>query len=181
MSGELDEKALAEARSTFAMENSLERAIRAYLAASPSPSEMEVVVFDGVAKRKLDGLLERGWKVSGYALHREGDHGLITTGGFVGWFSVAERNDADARAKLADAAAQVLRLTEENEALRKERTSLIETKREQLERMQRRLDLYEAAISFVRRWAIEKYGNGTSAEERLSAIAHHPFLKDNAL
>jgi len=37
MTAPLDEKALSEARTPFEMESSLERAIRAYLAASPKP------------------------------------------------------------------------------------------------------------------------------------------------
>ena len=54
--------------------------------------------------------------------------------------------------------AQAQRLTEEKEALR------------------RKLDIHETALSFVHRWAVQKEGNGTSAEERLSAIAHHPAI-----
>lgn len=89
---------------------------------------------------------------------------------------------------------QVQRLTEENEALKRERDELvylmgevdqgnsiqearIKALEEEKAKLQRRLDLHEAAISFVRRWAVEKEGNGTSAAERLSAIAHHPAIR----
>lgn len=44
-----------------------------------------------------------------------------------------------------------------------------------------RLKLTEETIGFVRRWAIDKEGNGTSAEERLSAITHHPGVARAAL
>lgn len=126
MTAPLNEKALAEARTSFEMENSLEAAIRAYLAASPSPTmEME---FTHVAKTKLDGLLADGWQVNGYSIQKDDRIGLVTTGAFVGWYS----NACEA---MNTAEAQVLRLTEENEALRKERTSLIETKREQIDRL----------------------------------------------
>lgn len=67
-------------------------------------------------------------------------------------------------------------MREANAALMRERGIMIDTKHEQFERLRRRLDMYEVALSFVRRWAIEKDGNGTSAEERLSAIAHHPGI-----
>jgi hypothetical protein len=43
--------------------------------------------FEGVAKRKLDDLMARGWRVSGYSIMDEtGKHGFVTTGGFVGWW-----------------------------------------------------------------------------------------------
>ena len=119
MTSPLDEKAIAQAHEAYAKTtgglldgNPMANAIRAYLSAVALPDELEVVAFDGVAKQKLDSLIERGWKISGYALYQDGDHGLITTGGFVGWFSVAERNDATARAKLETAEAEVKRLTE---------------------------------------------------------------------
>lgn len=39
-----------------------------------------------------------------------------------------------------------------------------------------KLKLAQTTINFVRRWAVEKEGNGTSAEERLSVIANHPGI-----
>lgn len=94
-------KALAAAHDAFyATESSNSRdmmrnAIRAYLAASPSPSEMDCDP-DG-CRAHIDAFMQRA----------------------------------------ETAEAQVLRLTEENEALKKERTSLIKTKREQLEAQHR--------------------------------------------
>jgi hypothetical protein len=38
------------------------------------------------------------------------------------------------------------------------------------------LENLRMTIEFVRRWAIDKEGNGTSAAERLSAIANHPGI-----
>lgn len=57
--------------------------------------------FTGVAKQKLDDLIARGWQISGYAITKDGLHGLVTTGGFVGWWSVADANvqAAEARCK----------------------------------------------------------------------------------
>lgn len=46
---------------------------------------------------------------------------------------------------------------------------------------QAQLKIYSETIEFVRRWAIDKEGNGTSAEERLSAIAHHPGVARSSL
>lgn len=45
--------------------------------------------FEGVAKTKLDDLISRGWEVCGYAIIKDGQFGLVTTGAFVGWWSVA--------------------------------------------------------------------------------------------
>jgi hypothetical protein len=55
----------------------------------------ERLVFDGVAKSKLESVTSRGWNVCGYAIEKDGEYGLVTTGGFVGWWSAA---DANARA-----------------------------------------------------------------------------------
>lgn len=38
------------------------------------------------------------------------------------------------------------------------------------------LNLMKATLSCVHRWAIEKKGNGSTAEERLSVIANHPGI-----
>lgn len=55
--------------------------------------------FMGVAKRKLDDLLARGFKIDGFSIakyHDEGDaevatgRGFITVGGFVGWWRSEE-------------------------------------------------------------------------------------------
>lgn len=63
--------------------------------------------FEGVAKHKLDDLIspERGWNICGYAIEKNGEYGLVTTGGFVGWWTVASNNAdaADARALAAEA------------------------------------------------------------------------------
>lgn len=139
----------------------------------------------------------------------------------------------DAAEALSQASSVIAGVKEANEALMRERASLIETKREQIssiqaiaaamqkrattwmracmearegcnqrsevirkwiakgeaaearissleeenKRLQRKSDLLETTVSFVRRWAVEKEGNGTSAEERLSAIANHPGVK----
>lgn len=103
----------------------------------------------------------------------------------------------------ATEAASILHQQEERiEALMRERASLIDTKREQIERLtaelkncgaalaeevefrlgvEARVKVLEEALEFVRRWAIDKEGNGTSAEERLSAIANHPGIARTAL
>jgi hypothetical protein len=60
MTAPLDEKGLEAARASFVMENSLKRAITAYLAASPSPSEMEVVAWQVPAMSATYG--QTGWK-----------------------------------------------------------------------------------------------------------------------
>jgi len=52
--------------------------------------------FEGTPLAKLDSVLERGWKISGYAIEKDGEHGLATTGGFVGWWTVASNNAEDA-------------------------------------------------------------------------------------
>lgn len=70
--------------------------------------------FQHVSKTKLDGLLADGWQINGYSIQKDGRLGLVTTGAFVGWYSNAVDNGETDRA-------QVQRLTEENEALRKER------------------------------------------------------------
>lgn len=59
--------------------------------------------FEGVPKRKLDDLLARGWEISGYAIHKDGEHGLVTDGGFVGRFTTAEKNAQAAERQLATA------------------------------------------------------------------------------
>lgn len=144
MTSPLDEKARDAALAAWFANTAqgwhaaMEAAIRVYLAASPSPSmEME---FTHVAKTKLDGLLADGWQVNGYSIQKDDRIGLVTTGAFVGWYS----NACEA---MNTAEAQVLRLTEENEALRKERTSLIETKREQIERLQSHWKLAEEQVA----------------------------------
>lgn len=78
--------------------------------------QKEEVEFEGVAKRKLDDLLARGWEISGYSLWKDGDHGLITKGGFVGWFSVAERNAA-LQPTVPNAEEEIERLQKEQAAL----------------------------------------------------------------
>jgi hypothetical protein len=62
--------------------------------------------FEGLPKRKLDDLLARGWEISGYAIHKDGEHGLVTTGGFVGWFTTAQNNASEAERLLAEARAE---------------------------------------------------------------------------
>lgn len=62
--------------------------------------DASVPEFTGLAKRKLDDLLERGWRINGYSIIKDGDIGLATAGAFVGWFSVAERNAEAAQAAL---------------------------------------------------------------------------------
>lgn len=52
----------------------------------------DVPEFEGVAKRKLDDLLDRGWKISGYSIYKNEEHGLVTVGAFVGWWTVADDN-----------------------------------------------------------------------------------------
>lgn len=94
-------------------------AIRAYLAASPSPSEMEVVAWMHPTA---------GWARTKY-------HSILPHCQKSGRGPVALVRQDQAQSALAARDAQVLRLTEENEALRKERTSLIETKREQIDRL----------------------------------------------
>lgn len=49
--------------------------------------------FYGSALRKLDDLLYQEWQISGYALHRDGKHGFITTGSFVGWGAAEQQLD----------------------------------------------------------------------------------------
>lgn len=63
--------------------------------------DVEPVAFEGIAKRKLDGLLAQGWKVAGYAISKDGCYGLVTTGAFVGWFTTAEENARTAEAENA--------------------------------------------------------------------------------
>lgn len=64
----------------------------------------ERISFSGVAKRKLDDLTsdQRGWKICGYAIEKDGKYGLVTTGAFVGWWSVAEENANAAEARVRE-------------------------------------------------------------------------------
>lgn len=72
-----------------------------------------------------------------------------------------------------DLSAQVLRLTEENEALRKERTSLIETKRAQIERLEGELDLVGRQMRDIAKSNAANFERAEAAEARLA-------LKENA-
>lgn len=58
--------------------------------------------FQGIAKDKLDDLTspERGWSICGYAIEKNGEYGLATVGGFVGWWTVAANNVEIAEARL---------------------------------------------------------------------------------
>jgi hypothetical protein len=68
--------------------------------------------FEGVAKHKLDDLLTRGWAISGYSITKDGEYGLVTTGGFVGWWTVASNNADAAEARALAAEAQRDKLAE---------------------------------------------------------------------
>lgn len=62
-------------------------------------------------------------------------------------------------------------------ALMREAQAVLSAAEAERDALQRKLDLHEAALAFVHRWAVQKEGNGTSAEERMSAIAHHPAIQ----
>jgi hypothetical protein len=79
----------------------------------PNADELEVVAFQHIAKTKLDALLAEGWKINGYSVQKDGRLGLVTTGGFVGWYSNACDNSAAADARAEAAEAEVKRLTAE--------------------------------------------------------------------
>lgn len=72
-------------------------------------------VFEGVAKSKLESVTSRGWNVCGYAIEKDGEYGLVTTGAFVGWWSAA---DANSRASLDRALAAEAQLARQGEALK---------------------------------------------------------------
>lgn len=70
--------------------------------------------FEGVAKHKLEDLTSeaRGWRVCGYAIEKDGELGLVTTGGFVGWWTVADRNAEAAESEVATLKARIAELEE---------------------------------------------------------------------
>jgi len=94
----------------------------------PDTLKPDELVFEGVAKRKLDDLLARGWQIGGYSLIKDGEIGLITMGGFVGWFTVAEQNGEAARNNFltmqGSAATLLKRATTAEAALVKARVAL---------------------------------------------------------
>lgn len=54
------------------------------------PSKEVLVAFQGVSKLKLETLLEDGWEISGVSIYKDGRHGFVTDGGFVGWWKKEE-------------------------------------------------------------------------------------------
>ena len=190
MTAPLDEKGLEAARKSVGtipgawLWGATEVAIRAYLATLPS-SSMEVVAW-----KMPDGkttLGKAGWAF----ITRQKNHEDYEPG----QYEALQADIANAEPLVTEAAAQAIikGLEAERDALRSDNVDLLaaadadafamstlaarvtaaEAERDAL---QRKLDMHEAALSFVHRWAVQKEGNGTSAEERLSAIAHHPAI-----
>ncbi|GEM_PF-1889645 len=141
MTAPLDEKGMEAARASFVMENSLKRAISAYLAASPSPSEMTpeeirlenlkqmagyagpIVSFDVQEPYYLASCDKCGWFGSSELCGTDsfGDDSDV----YCPRCSASGADCGKVAEKIETLSAQVLRLTEENEALRKERDEAI--------------------------------------------------------
>lgn len=68
--------------------------------------QLTVPAFTSTAKSKLTELLERGWRITGYAIERESDgateRGFINHGGFVGWWRPKADHFRDATKMVAD-------------------------------------------------------------------------------
>lgn len=66
--------------------------------------------FTGVAKRKLEDLIARGYRIDGYAITKDTSRGFVTTGGMVGWWTSGEeiQRIERAAAEMAAPAAQPL-------------------------------------------------------------------------